>query len=597
MNSDTWPSQQGSLPMQNSLFPAPTSTDISGSASEALPARRSRGRQRKSQTAEGLPPVDIFAQHILSLLTPSLKEQNEHINASILAVVAAISALQSTFLERHDEMLAQVQAFQSMIGCPVGCEENSIPEKSILGRLDAIDSNLFRISENLKGRDPLATLKSSPVQQERDSQLKTSPSSGRLYDLITRVSSPVRATLNNLTTAEDTSATDSSISDAEPGSEADPSQHDTEVASETPRAQPNQLQHSPGDMRTLSQEDSVGSNSAFLGGLCQSVFDRFNLFPRDDPHRELTPISWPGRASVELQQTLSDPISLDDNSQAGFRRVPDSEPIQTVDPSLFQIQVPPEYPPSSPHPSGAERLLPDEETDSRDTSVVEELISPHSHGGAMTPDSSPYSHGTLSMRELSPLTDLSHSDSEESSPEDDAPTNLSSADAHALRLRRRSMPLGAYSDTQRRRHKKTSELSPKRTVSVPALNRKRKPGGEASTKNTKKQRLVIRIPRFQSLPAMSASMYCQWPEKVKGDVAFQRQFVQCDKSVSFPWLRTVLTALIRCDLWYHYGCVGFVPDDIRLSPDAEWSCPPCETFQYVPMLREGRSAFLTSCMQ
>ncbi|KAF8491108.1 hypothetical protein JB92DRAFT_1281793 [Gautieria morchelliformis] len=42
--------------------------------------------------------------------------------------------------------------------------------------------------------------------------------------------------------------------------------------------------------------------------------------------------------------------------------------------------------------------------------------------------------------------------------------------------------------------------------------------------------------------------------------ATSRQFIQCN----------------RCDLWYHWGCVGIRDDDPRLQDDADFACPLCQ---------------------
>ncbi|OSD01461.1 hypothetical protein PYCCODRAFT_1468631 [Trametes coccinea BRFM310] len=54
---------------------------------------------------------------------------------------------------------------------------------------------------------------------------------------------------------------------------------------------------------------------------------------------------------------------------------------------------------------------------------------------------------------------------------------------------------------------------------------------------------------------------CLWPEKIEGDEAYRREFIQCD----------------NCEAWYHFGCVGLQIGDTRLEPDAEFICPPCES--------------------
>ncbi|KAI9063780.1 hypothetical protein FKP32DRAFT_1676207 [Trametes sanguinea] len=54
---------------------------------------------------------------------------------------------------------------------------------------------------------------------------------------------------------------------------------------------------------------------------------------------------------------------------------------------------------------------------------------------------------------------------------------------------------------------------------------------------------------------------CPWPDKIEGDEAYHREFIQCD----------------NCEAWYHFGCVGLQMGDPRLEPDAEFFCPPCES--------------------
>ncbi|KAI0064336.1 hypothetical protein BV25DRAFT_308906 [Artomyces pyxidatus] len=78
-------------------------------------------------------------------------------------------------------------------------------------------------------------------------------------------------------------------------------------------------------------------------------------------------------------------------------------------------------------------------------------------------------------------------------------------------------------------------------------SKRAKKGGRRVAKKTS-----VKMEEHKTSPlVMHPSMYCEWPEKMSGDAAFQRQFVQCD----------------TCDLWFHYGCVAFVPNE---DP---WSCP------------------------
>ncbi|KAG2134863.1 hypothetical protein DEU56DRAFT_738435 [Suillus clintonianus] len=66
--------------------------------------------------------------------------------------------------------------------------------------------------------------------------------------------------------------------------------------------------------------------------------------------------------------------------------------------------------------------------------------------------------------------------------------------------------------------------------------------------------------KSKSLAFQAEAQMCQWPAKSEQDGSFQRQFVQCD----------------NCDLWYHFGCVGFGEGDPRLEElDSVFICPPC----------------------
>ncbi|KAJ8502319.1 hypothetical protein ONZ51_g61 [Trametes cubensis] len=64
---------------------------------------------------------------------------------------------------------------------------------------------------------------------------------------------------------------------------------------------------------------------------------------------------------------------------------------------------------------------------------------------------------------------------------------------------------------------------------------------------------------------------CPWPDKIDGDEAYQREFVQCD----------------NCEAWYHFGCVGLHTGDPRLEPDAQFVCPPCESSEAIREQRQG----------
>ncbi|KAI0326140.1 hypothetical protein GY45DRAFT_1374166 [Cubamyces sp. BRFM 1775] len=64
---------------------------------------------------------------------------------------------------------------------------------------------------------------------------------------------------------------------------------------------------------------------------------------------------------------------------------------------------------------------------------------------------------------------------------------------------------------------------------------------------------------------------CPWPDKIDGDEAYQREFVQCD----------------NCEAWYHFGCVGLRIGDPRLEPDAQFICPPCESSEAIREQRQG----------
>jgi hypothetical protein len=47
-------------------------------------------------------------------------------------------------------------------------------------------------------------------------------------------------------------------------------------------------------------------------------------------------------------------------------------------------------------------------------------------------------------------------------------------------------------------------------------------------------------------------------------------------------LRPELTCPGRCHIWYHCGCVGLHPEDIRLDPSEIYICPACEGSRYYP---------------
>ncbi|TDL22858.1 hypothetical protein BD410DRAFT_788221 [Rickenella mellea] len=67
-------------------------------------------------------------------------------------------------------------------------------------------------------------------------------------------------------------------------------------------------------------------------------------------------------------------------------------------------------------------------------------------------------------------------------------------------------------------------------------------------------------PRKLQDPKSASNIGNMWHEKTNDD-AFGRQLIQCDK----------------CNLWYHYRCVGILVDDQRLDPDESFYCPTCES--------------------
>ncbi|KAG1876223.1 hypothetical protein F4604DRAFT_686581 [Suillus subluteus] len=83
--------------------------------------------------------------------------------------------------------------------------------------------------------------------------------------------------------------------------------------------------------------------------------------------------------------------------------------------------------------------------------------------------------------------------------------------------------------------------------------------------------------KSKSLVVKEEAQMCQWPAKSEQDGSFQRQFVQCDKSVFFGhFILWSFLSLCSCDLWYHFGCAGFSEGDPRLEePDSVFICPPC----------------------
>ncbi|KAI0676496.1 hypothetical protein C8Q78DRAFT_1073304 [Trametes maxima] len=74
---------------------------------------------------------------------------------------------------------------------------------------------------------------------------------------------------------------------------------------------------------------------------------------------------------------------------------------------------------------------------------------------------------------------------------------------------------------------------------------------------------------------------CPWPNKIEGDEAYQREFVQCDS----------------CEGWYHFGCVGLQVDDPRLEPNAEFICPPCGTSDAIRAQRQGLRFKEAACVR
>ncbi|KAF7316425.1 Chromo domain-containing protein [Mycena indigotica] len=53
-----------------------------------------------------------------------------------------------------------------------------------------------------------------------------------------------------------------------------------------------------------------------------------------------------------------------------------------------------------------------------------------------------------------------------------------------------------------------------------------------------------------------------WPKPTTEYLDHDGLFIQCYEDV-------------LCGRWYHYCCVGIVPDDPRLEHNAKWLCPPC----------------------
>ena len=42
----------------------------------------------------------------------------------------------------------------------------------------------------------------------------------------------------------------------------------------------------------------------------------------------------------------------------------------------------------------------------------------------------------------------------------------------------------------------------------------------------------------------------------------------------------------RCELWYHWGCVGIRDNDTRLHDGKVFACPPCRGNKYVDIISE-----------
>ncbi|KAG1745322.1 hypothetical protein EDB19DRAFT_1632232 [Suillus lakei] len=102
-----------------------------------------------------------------------------------------------------------------------------------------------------------------------------------------------------------------------------------------------------------------------------------------------------------------------------------------------------------------------------------------------------------------------------------------------------------------------------RKILISELNPKRKLESSESPIQSRNGKSKPRRPqkrKSKSLAFHQEAQMCQWPAKSQQDGSFQRQFVQCD----------------NCELWYHFGCAGFVEGDPRLEePDSVFICPPC----------------------
>lgn len=111
---------------------------------------------------------------------------------------------------------------------------------------------------------------------------------------------------------------------------------------------------------------------------------------------------------------------------------------------------------------------------------------------------------------------------------------------------------------------KASQVTAQKNVQRPERN------GKPKSRQPQKR-------KSKSLAVQEEFQMCQWPAKSEQDGSFQRQFVQCDKSVPFDYLILWSShSSCSCDLWYHFGCAGFSEGDPRLEePDSVFICPPC----------------------
>ncbi|KIK34108.1 hypothetical protein CY34DRAFT_658720 [Suillus luteus UH-Slu-Lm8-n1] len=111
---------------------------------------------------------------------------------------------------------------------------------------------------------------------------------------------------------------------------------------------------------------------------------------------------------------------------------------------------------------------------------------------------------------------------------------------------------------------KASQATTQKSVEQPERNRK-----------PKSQRPQKR--KSKSLTVQEEAQICQWPAKSEQDGSFQRQFVQCDKSVFLcHFILWSFLSSCSCDLWYHFDCAGICEGDPRLEePDSVFICPPC----------------------